>query len=172
MDSYNPPPQQPTAVMMGYSSIDDSGKVYVKIDGIDYGTFKASNKANIVAYVGSRSYFRLRPYQFKRSEYMPKNVWSFSYKNARKSTFVVALYKHRYTKSDSEIGEIELRISGFQPNCVTTQQFTMKSPQFGGVPPQIRLTVHVSEDGAPAFQAPPAQSISPNIEVQHTVCYN
>ena len=167
-----PQVQQPTAVMMGYQTLDDNGKVYVRIDSIDFGTFRASPQANIVAYVGSRSAFRLRPYQFKRGESPYKNVWSFSYKNARKSTFVVALYKHRYTKSDSEIGEIELRISGFQLNCVTTQQFTMKSPQFGGAPPQIRLTVHVAEDGAPPFQAPPAQQISPNIEVPHMGCYN
>ena len=154
----------------GYQYFNDNGAIHIKIDRVDLGSFKASQKANIMAYCGPRKTFMNHGCLFKRGEYNPKTVWNFQYSNPRRSTFVIALYKHRYLKPDSLIGEIELRVSGFQPNAVTTTQFTLNCPGCS-VPANITLSVHVCENGSDSFAAPTSNTVSNNIVVQRRNCY-
>ena len=150
----------------GYQSFNDNGDVYIKINHVDYGNFKASSHANITAYVGPRATFKNHPAGFTRSTFSPDEVWHFQYINARKASFVFALFKHRLFKPDSLIGEIELKISGFKHNCVTTTDFTLNCPGCS-IPATVTLMVHVCDNGAPPFSAPNVNTVDTNAVLVH-----
>ena len=157
--------------MNDYQSLVSSNKVFVKIDKIDYGSFKVDKNTMIIGCVGSRYSFKPYAYTFPVSETTPNKVWDLEYKNAARSSFVLVLFKHRFFGSDIEIGEIELKISGFETNTVTQHEFTLQSPFYGN-PVKVTLSVHVSEDGTRGFKAPLSNSLIGDVVIPHQKCYS
>ena len=139
--------------------------VYIKIEDIDYGSFPVDSSTAIVIAFGSRKTYQQNLLTIQGHEHAPKKVWSFGYKNPTKSSFVIVLYKYKFFGKNQEIGEIELRLGGFTENRVTTHEFTMKSPNRGREP-KITLTVHVSEDGASAFDAESCSEVKDSVIVK------
>ena len=131
-------------------SLLEQNRVHIRIDRIDYGGFRLSNSDAVVIAFGSKSSFMNHLMTIQATDPPPNKVWSFNYRMANKSSFVIVLYKYKFFGKNEEIGEIELKLSGFYENKVTTHTFPMRS-RVRGPPPSITLTVHVSEDQAEAF---------------------
>ena len=148
----------------GYSLMKSQSRIYIKIDSIDYGNFDISNKASVIACVGSRKHFKDNAFQFHSSEHAPNKVWSFVYDNLDKTSFVLVLYKYRLLHSDKLIGQIELNLKGLKPDTVTTHQFTLRSP-IRGCYPKVTLSIHVSQDSLEPFVAPHFNNVPEHIEI-------
>ena len=148
----------------GYSLMKNTSRIFVKIESIDYDTFQISNKASVIACVGSRKHFRDNSVQFSSSEHAPNKVWSFAYDNLAKTSFVLVLYKYRLLHSDKLIGQIELNLKGLKPDTVTTHTFTLRSPT-QGISPKVTLSIHVAQDSFEPFVAPQYNNIPRNIEM-------
>ena len=126
-------------------------KVHIKFDQIDYGSYRITSSDSVVLAFGSRTGFMNHLMTLQGHE-IPKKVWSFTYRNPSKSSFVIVLYKYKFFGKNEEIGEIELKLSGFHENLVTTHTFPLKS-SVRGTPPSVTLTVHISEDQSPPFES-------------------
>ena len=154
----------------GYQQFDSLNQVYIRIDSIDLGSFQSTNKATLKACIGSRKSFLPNVYEFHKNDIL-NHTWTFTFKNANRSSFIFALFKKRIFGGDHEVGEIEVRINAFQPNTVTTEEFILKSPNPNAVPAKVKLTIHVCENGAQEFDAPPSTSINNNFEIPHATTY-
>lgn len=129
-------------------------RVLIHVRGIDLGSYSATDKAGLVLYVGAPSSFKKYPYPFKCGERNHiDRTWEYHYKVDNNASFVIALYKQHFL-GDKEIGELELKISAFQPNTVITERFELQSPNIAAVPARIELEIHLNTDGSQPFQAP------------------
>ena len=142
----------------GYQSFNEQNTVYLRVDSIDLGSFKASSKAHLRVCIGSRREYSQQGFDFHRNERIP-HQWEFEFRNADRSSFVIALYKKRVFGGDSEIGKAEIKLNDFEANAVTTKTVTLQSQQFNSVPATITISVHRDENGSPAFQAPMGKSL-------------
>lgn len=127
--------------------------IYIRVEGVDAGTFPIDAKSEYVACVGPRATYRQHKCDFPVGG-KPNNVWNFRYTDAYRSSFFVALYKKRIFGGDILIGELELNVAQFKPNVITTQIVTLKSAEIKYLPPRVRISVHISENGAQKFCAP------------------
>lgn len=161
----------------GYFNIDsmpllDGNRAYIRVDSVDTGSFRIKNDTKLIARVGPKTSFMIHPAEFNpRSS--PRTNWDFKYNNARCASFVVAIFKKRIFGGDLEIGEVELKLSGFEPNKVTTGTFNMMSPQGKNYNASVKVSVHLSEDGSFPFTAPEDGKIlqNPIIPHAHTYCF-
>lgn len=145
--------------------------IYIRIDGIEAGTFPMDAKSEYVAAVGPRMTYRQHGCDFPVGS-KPGNVWSFNFKDAHRSSFVVALYKKRILGGDIMIGELEINVAQFTANFVNTLIFTLKSADPKYIPPRVKLTVHISDNGMQRFCAPYSGAISSYISAPSGVaCY-
>ena len=154
----------------GYQALNDSTQVYVRIDSIDLGSFQASNKATLKACVGSRKSFLPFSFEFHKNERID-HTWSFNFKNANRSSVVIAIFKRRYFGGDHEVGEIEIKMNAFELNTITTHDYVLQSPNPNAVPARVRVSIHVCDNGAPAFCAPETSKIAENFQIHHATTY-
>ena len=154
----------------GYQQLNDQTIVYLRIESVDLGSFQASNKATLKACVGSRKNFQTFPYEFHRNEKI-NHTWSFNFKNSNRSSVVIAIFKRRYFGGDHEVGEIEIRMNAFQLNTITTHEYTLQSPNPNAAPARIVVSIHVCDNGAPAFCAPETSKIAENFQIHHAATY-
>ncbi|EAY01097.1 hypothetical protein TVAG_442080 [Trichomonas vaginalis G3] len=132
-------------------------KLYIQIRSIEMGTYAATYKAELVLCVGNPMYFRDYPYKFKASQKHDINhTWTFNIVHEGTGNFLIVLYKH-HLLGNKEIGQIQFSLAGFPPNTVVTQKFVMQSANPNAFPAVVEADIHVCENGAPAFHAPPAK---------------
>lgn len=129
-------------------------KVYIQVRSIDLGGYSATDKAELMLCVGPRRGFIQFPYTLKAGEkHNINHTWEFHFRHEEDSSFVVVLFKKHFL-GDKEIGELEFRISGFQPNTVVSDTFVLQSANEEAVPADIEMDIHIDENGAAPFQAP------------------
>ena len=144
---------------------------YIKVTEISLGDYPCSDESELVLAVGPRNYFNEYQFQFPtKNRYNVQHYWKFPFNNEEHSSFVVVLYKH-HVMGNGEIGEIELRLTAFQPNTVVSDIFTLHGPNVDWQPAKCRITVHVDENGAPPFSAPEGFEFDENAEIKHTHTY-
>ena len=148
----------------------NSNQVFIKLESVNLGSFKLEPGTRIKACIGSRSNIKGYPVEFNQNT-VPNHVWTFSYKNLLKSSFVLVLFQSQFLGPEKEIGEIEIRLSAFQKNSVTSHEFILRSPNRNAVPPRVRLSVHVNEDGSNQFSAPNAHAIDDKFEIVRRTSY-
>ena len=153
-----------------YHSLESVNQIYIKIDSLDIGSFPASEKAILKAYVGPRKAYLPFSFEFHKNQALD-HIWNFNFKNADRSSFVIALFKKRYFGSDREIGEIEIKLNAFEFNKVTTHEFTLQSPNPNAVPAKIRVSVHLSDKCTVPFHAPVGQIAIKNFQILHAKTY-
>ena len=149
----------------------DTNRIYIRIENIDYDSFKISNKASVMAFAGSRKHFRKHPYKFNVSETAPQHVWSFRYDDVSKTSFVLVLYKYRILGADEEIGQVEINLKGFKPNTVTTHEFNLFCPE-KNISPKVTISIHINQDGSEPFTAPQCNNIPNNAVMKKTPLFN
>ena len=159
-----------SAINNGYKPFNDSTNVYVRIDGVDLGSFAASSKATLKACVGSRKSFIPFSFEFHKNERI-NHTWNFNFNNANRSSIVIAIFKRRYFGGDHEVGEIEIKMNAFELNAITTHEYVLQSPNPNAVPAKIRVSIHVCDNGAPAFCAPQTSKIGENFQIHHATTY-
>ena len=137
---------------------EDETQIFIRVESLDIGSYPASNKADIMVCIGPRKHYMDFAYNMKKNEINVPHTWTFYSKNPATASFVIAVFKKRYFGVNSEIGQVELRLKSFQPNTVTTKDFTLNSAQGSGnsYPARIRVSVHINSNGSTAFNAPPA----------------
>ena len=152
-----------------FLSQDNGKQVFIKINSVDTGSFKVQKDTKLVACVGSRKTFPNCRYEFSAGNHTNLNkVWSFTYKNAQRSSLVFVLYKGKtFFGNDQEIGEIEIKLSALACNRVTTHEFVLRSPDKNAIPARVSLSIHVSENGCKAFTAPAGDKIRSDFEIIH-----
>ena len=153
-----------------YMPLISGNYAYIRVDGVSTGSFHTSGKTTLVARVGPRSSFMGHAAEFNEKNH-PNKTWEFRYNDPARSSFVLVLFKKHLFGGDEEIGEVELRLSAFEPNTVVSEEFTLKSPHNMPVPARARISVHLSEDGSSAFCAPAGGKILANPEIPHKATY-
>ena len=129
--------------------------VYIRLNEISLGSFKASSKAVLLIYIGSPS----RPYpepvkiQCNKLSHM-NHVWRFSYSNFDAAKFYILILKQRILLGNHLVGVTTLKLNSFEKNKVVSDVFSLHSRRTQGNIPQVSIDVHVDEDGASPFQAP------------------
>ena len=111
-------------------------KVYIKVEHIDYGSFRVDSSTQIIFKLGSRSTYQKSNDSSYVSYRVPNHVWSLGYKDAMKALFIIGMSKYKFIGKNEEICEIELSLNGFHENHVTTHTFEMRTARFG-TPPSI-----------------------------------
>lgn len=154
----------------GYSALLSDSRAYIKIDGVETGSYALDGKTTLVARVGPRNTFMSHSYEFNIRE-RPQNVWDFKYNDAHRSSFVFVLFKKHLFGGDEELGEIELRLGSFEPNTVVTKEYTLKTPSSKHIPCRARISVHLCEDGSSPFCAPNDGKLLSNPEIPHAQTY-
>ena len=134
----------------GYAKMDESTKVYIKIDKIDFGGYKHDNKSAYMACVGSRNTYKDHGEKFTAKEQHPNHVWTYTVDHVQRASFVFALYKCHFLTSHKEIGHIELKLKGLKPNTITTQEFTLPTDT-EGCSPKITFSIHITDNGEKPF---------------------
>ncbi|EAY19617.1 hypothetical protein TVAG_228800 [Trichomonas vaginalis G3] len=152
-----------------YLPLMNGNRAFIRIESVSTGSFKTNGKATLVARVGPRTTFMRHSCEFTEKN-KPFQTWDFKYTDPARASFVVVLFKKHIFGGDEEIGEIELRLSAFEANSVVTQEFALKSPSKLNVPAKATISVHLSEDGAEAFDVPEGKIIS-NAEIPHKTTY-
>ena len=150
--------------LIGYKTInEEETEIFIRVLNVDIGSFPASNKADLKVCIGPRQHYLDFAYTMKKNETNIPYTWKFYSKNNQRSSFVIALFKKRYFGYNSEIGKVELNLSSFEPNAVTTREFTL-IPSNGNnnneYSPRIRLSIHVNKNGSPAFKAPQSEMMN------------
>lgn len=146
-------------------------RCYVRIDAVDTGSFPGlTAKSELVARVGPRANFMGYSFDFPVKEH-PNHIWDFKYNDAHRSSIVVCIFKKKIIGGDEEIGEIELKLGSYEPNTVITKDYTLKSPNSKYIPARVRISFHLSENGAPAFSAPQGGKLLSNPEIPHATTY-
>ena len=145
-------------------------QVFIKLETVNLGSFQLEPGTRLKACIGPRSNIKGNAAEFNPNT-IPAHIWSFSYKNIQKSSFVLVLYQSQFLGPEKEIGEIEIRLSAFQKNTVTSHEFILRSPNRNAVPPRIRLSVHINEDGSNQFSAPSAHGINDKFEIVRRTSY-
>ena len=135
----------------GYTNLSESTKVYIRIDKVDFGNFKHANKAAYMVCVGSRNTYKDHGAKFTANENAPHHVWSYIVDSVPRASFVLALYKCHFLSSHKEIGRIELRLKGYQPNTITTHEYTLPADSTGCAP-KVTITIHISDNGDHPFE--------------------
>ncbi|EAX92000.1 hypothetical protein TVAG_001700 [Trichomonas vaginalis G3] len=153
-----------------YMPLMSGSRAYIRVDGVETGSFHTNGKTTLVARVGPRANFMNHTAEFSEKN-CPKKTWEFKYSDASRSSFVVVISKKHLFGGDEEIGEVELRLSAFEPNTVVSAEFNLKSPHNQAVPARARLSVHLSEDGSSAFCAPAGGVVFQNAEIPHKKTY-
>ncbi|EAY17427.1 hypothetical protein TVAG_320220 [Trichomonas vaginalis G3] len=153
-----------------YMPLMNGNKAYIRVESVNTGGFPVSNKTSLIACVGPRTSFMRHQAEFTPKT-SPSNTWEFKYNDPSKSSFVFCLFKKHLFGGDEEIGEIELRLSGFEPNTVVRSEFTLKSPNSKMVPATAIISVHLCEDGSFPFCAPLDGKVLSNPEIQHSKTY-
>ncbi|EAY13654.1 hypothetical protein TVAG_387950 [Trichomonas vaginalis G3] len=153
-----------------YMPLMNGNRAYIRVDGADTGSYKTNGKTTLVARVGPRNNFMNHAAEFSEKGF-PTQTWEFKYNDPSRSSFVVVLFKKHIFGGDEEIGEVELRLSAFEPNTVVSQEFTLLSPRNQSVPAHVKLSVHLSEDGSCPFCAPFGGKLMANAEIPHKKTY-
>ena len=153
-----------------YMPLMNGNRAYIRVDGVNTGSFKTSGKTTLVARVGPRNSFMNRAAEFTEKGF-PSKTWEFKYNDPSKASFVLLISKKHMFGGDEEIGEVELKLSAFEPNTVVSQEFKLLSPRNQSVPASVRLSVHLSEDGSCPFCAPFGGKLLANAEIPHKKTY-
>ena len=141
--------------------------LYLKVSSVDPGSFPIDEKTLLTLCIGPRKNYKTFGYDFHIKEKVDR-VWEFTYRNSNKSSIMLGLYTKGFFGNTTEIGEIELNLAAFKANTVTKQQFTLRSRDRNRVPPQIKLSLHLSENGEPSFHAPETNKIEDDFEIIRT----
>lgn len=104
--------------------------------------------------------------EFNLSDKRVSKIWEQRYTNPNKSSFVVSIFKKRMYGCDIKIGEVELKVSGFERDTVVTHEFKLHNGKIRGNQPTVTISVHVSENGAAPFEAPNDGKIVSNVEIR------
>ena len=156
-----------------YLSQETHNQVYVRINSIDTGSFKIEKDSRLLACIGSRKTFRNLPFEFSAGDSAKlQKEWSFSYKNAQRSSIVFVLYKKNFFGTDQEIGEIEIKLNAMNCNRITTHEFVLRSPDKNAIPARVSLSIHLCENGCKAFTAPEGDKIRSDFEIIHKETYS
>ena len=135
-------------------------QAFVKITDIELPDI---NNGKIVAYVGSRKAFKN---QIVSHENPHTKIWNFLYTNKNHSSFVLALYNQQSKLSEDKLlGEIEIRLSSFKSNSVTKHTFILRSSDRNSVPIRVTLSIHLSENGSKALEAPESNILNYEYEI-------
>ncbi|EAX89580.1 hypothetical protein TVAG_444990 [Trichomonas vaginalis G3] len=154
-----------------YMPLLSGARAYVKVDAVDTGSFPGlEGKSDLVMRVGPRHCFMGYGFDFKKGEH-PNHTWEFKYQDAHRSSLVICLFKKRIFGGDEEIGEIELKLSAFEPDTIVTKEYTLKPPDPKNIPARVRISIHLSEDGSMAFSAPAGGKLLCNPEIPHATTY-
>ena len=159
-----------SAKLNGYQSIDRLIPIYIRLEGVNLGSYHASNHAVLKACIGSRKYFLPNAYEFHITDPV-QHTWTCNFSNPDRSSFIIALFKRRLFGNDHEVGEIEIKVNAFEPNTVTTKEFELLSPNRFSTPARVRVSVHIAADGSSPFQAPLSTNIKDNFEIPHNKTY-
>ena len=135
----------------GYTMMNDSTRVYIKIDKVDFGFQQQQNKSTYMACIGSRNSFKEHGAKFSADEKAPKHVWNYIVNSVPRASFVLGLFKCHFLSSHKEVGQIELKLKGFKPNTITTKEYTLPT-NTSGFAPKITLSIHITDNGAQPFQ--------------------
>ena len=135
-----------------YVPLMNGNRAYIRIDGVQTGSFKTSGKTTLVARVGPRNNFMGHAAEFNERSH-PDKTWEFRYNDPSRSSFVFILFKKHLFGGDEEIGEVELSLNAFEPNSVVSTEFQLQSPNKQSIPARARISVHLSEDGSEPFDA-------------------
>ena len=136
----------------------ETTRVYIKVDRVDFGFSQQqqqqqSNKTTYMACIGSRNTFKEHGSKFTSEERSPNYVWSYVVDNVSRSSFVLGLYKCHFLSSHKEIGHIELKLKGMEPNTITTQEITLPTTSnTSGFSPKITLSIHITNNGSEPFR--------------------
>lgn len=125
---------------------------YVRVEAVDPGNIPFKQDTKFIIGVGPRTSVRLHPAEFNIKT-TPSNVWNFPYNNANTSSFVISLLKKKNFGGNEGIGEVELRLSSFEPNKVTTQDFYLQTPNNKYYNVKVKISVHICENGSYPFMA-------------------
>ena len=156
-----------------YVPQETTNQAFVKINSIDTGSFKLERDARLSACIGSRKTFKNCPYDFFMADSKRlQKVWTFSYKNAQRSSLVFVLYKKNFFGTDEEIGEIEIKLNALTCNRITNHVFVLRSPDKNAIPAKVSLSIHISENGSKPFQAPEGDKIRSDFEIFHKETYS
>lgn len=160
----------------GYFNIDnnpinDGHRAYIRIDSIETGSFPVKSDTKLLVMVGPRTSFMLH-----QKEFTPKRIpvisWDYKYNNASKSSFVFALFKKRIFGGNEEIGEVELKLSGFEKNKVVTQDYYLQTPNNKYYNVKVRISIHCDENGSFPFMAPQDGKLIANPVIIHQKTYS
>ena len=138
--------------------------VYIKIINVDPGNFPLDNTSTLTLCIGPRKAFTARQYDFTPNSKVD-DTWEFSYKNSLKSSLTIGLFSKSFFGNLHEIGEIELNLAAFKVNAVTKQSFTLRSKDRNLIPPKIKLSLHLSENGEASFHAPETNKMKDEFEI-------
>ena len=143
--------------------INNEYQIFVKVDKIDFGSFEINPKDQLIICIGPRNSFRGYNQEFTKNDEITK-VWNFPYKNLLKASIVVALYKQKFFGGDVDLGKIEIALSSLERDKVTKHSFKLRT-QKQGQPITVELSIHLNEDGNPAFDAPVTNKLNPGYEI-------
>ena len=138
--------------------------VYIRILGVDPGNFPLDNSSILTLCIGPRKAYLNHQYDFTANAKID-NTWEFIYKNSLKSSLTIGLFSKSFFGTLTEIGEIELNLAAFKVNAVTKQTFTLRSKDRNLIPPKIKVTIHLSENGETSFHAPETNKIKDEFEI-------
>lgn len=149
----------------------EGNKAFIRVDQVNTGSYPIRGNTTFVCCVGPRNSFRNHPSEFGANE-VPLDTWDFDYKNANKSSFALVLFRKKLFGGDEEIGEVELRLSSFQPNTVVTENIKLQSPRNKYFNVSVKLSVHICDDGSFPFDAPAGKLLENPVIPHRTTYYN
>ena len=144
-----------SALIQGYKPIDQKTPINIRLDGVNLSNVKASSNATFKVCIGSRKVLGFNSCEFHKNDRL-NHKWSFDFTNPDRASFVIAVFKKSFFGRDQKLGQVEVMVNEFAANQVETREYTLHSNNVYGPEIKVRLTVHVSKDGSPAFE--PIQS--------------
>ena len=120
-------------------------RISIKIDSIDTGCYPSRDSTKLIACVGPKDSYTNYPCQFTLADGVHR-MWSFTYLNREKSSFVVAIYKKKFFQHNMEIGKIEIPLSSIELYNTTQQEYKIPVRNFSGEPITIKLTIEKAEN--------------------------
>ena len=132
------------------SSAGPAYQMTIRIENIDTGSFITKPTTVMIAYIGSKKYFRLRSSTFQKSK-CSGYMWDFKFRNPNKSAFVIQLCKRHKYFDEIEIGRAIVRLKDIPANQIITKEVILKPAKPQSVPPRIVFQLHRNEIFSPSL---------------------
>lgn len=143
---------------------------YVRVEAVQPGNVPVKQDTKFIIGVGPRTSVKLHPEEFTVKS-APTNVWDFQYNNVNTSSFVISLLKKKNFGGNEIIGEVELRLSAFESNKMTTQEFYLQTPNNKYYNVKVKISVHLCENGSMPFMCETNGKMASNPIIEQRYTY-